>query len=154
MSGVVRRANTERSNSTDAATDRSGTGATAPTESREFPVRADPPMENFIGEQNISRFVEQFIIAHDPRTRQTLQKLLIEEEKKFGFNSGQLEKIQRRISACKERIDQHERLIHKARANGHDTSAAERVLDNLIELQEFFWCYHQVVLEAINRNRL
>lgn len=105
-------------------------------------------MHEFVSEQNISRFVDQFQIAHDPYTRKTLQKLLLEEWNRFGFNSALLERIQRRIEECKSRIDQHERLIHKARLKGHNVAAAERVLNNLIELQEIFWSYHQVVLEA------
>jgi hypothetical protein len=111
-------------------------------------------MHEFVGEQNISRFIDQFQIAHDAQTRQTLQKLLLEEENRFGFNSEQLERIQQRISECKARIDQHERLIHKARINGHNVAVAERVLNNLIELQEIFWSYHQVIVEAVNRSKL
>jgi hypothetical protein len=34
------------------------------------------------------------------------------------------------------------------------TATSERVLNNLIEVQEIFWSYHQVVLEAVNRDKL
>lgn len=154
MSDVVQRTNTERSNSTGAETGRSWSGETARKGFRESLALTNSPMQKFIGEQNISRFVEQFPSAHDPYTRKRLQTLLIEEENKFGFNSEQLESLQQRIKECKGRIDQHERLIRRARANGHDTSTAERVLNNLVELQEVFWSQHQVVLETLNRSKL
>jgi hypothetical protein len=124
------------------------------TGNREVPTRWYPSMQEFVGEQNISRFVDQFQIAHDPHTRQTLKKLFVEEENRFGSNSEQLERIQQHIKICKERIDLHERLIHKARIKGHNVAVAERVLNNLIELQEIFWSHHQIVLEGVNRSKL
>jgi hypothetical protein len=111
-------------------------------------------MHEFVGEQNISRFVDEFQTANDAHTRQMLKKLLLEEENRFTFNSEQLGRIQQRIKQCKARIDLHERLVHKARIKGHNVTAVERVLHNLIELQEIFWSHHQVVLESVNRSKL
>jgi hypothetical protein len=136
----------------DAITERSN--ETSRTANREPPARWYPSMHELVGEQNISRFVDEFQTAHDANTRLTLKKLLLEEENKFAFNSEQLVRIQQRINECKARIDLQERLIHKARIKGHNVAAAERVLDNLVELQEIFWSHHQVVLEAVNRSKL
>jgi len=47
-------------------------------------------MHEFVGELNISRFVDEFQTAHDAHTRQTLKKLLLEEENRFAFNAEQL----------------------------------------------------------------
>ena len=148
MSGAVKDAITGGLNPIDAETDR-----TQRTGYGEAPTQWTS-MHKFVAEQNISRFVDQFQIAHGPHTRQTLQKLLLEEENRFGFNSEQLDKIQQWIKECRGRIGQHERLVNKARINGHDVAASERVLNNLVELQEIFWSYHQVVLEAVNRSKL
>jgi hypothetical protein len=135
----------------DAITERSKTPRTA---NREAPARWYPSMHEFVGEQNISHFVDEFQTAHDAHTRHTLKKLLLEEENRFAFNSEQLVRIQQRINECRGRIDLQERLIHKARIKGHNVAAAERVLHNLVELQEIFWSHHQVVLEAVNRSKL
>jgi hypothetical protein len=148
MSSVVKDAITGGLNPIDAGTDR-----TQRTGYGEAPTQRTS-MDKFVAEQNISRFVDQFQIAHGPHTRQTLQKLMLEEENKFGLNSERLEKIQQWIKECKARVGLHERLVNKARINGHDVAASERVLNNLIELQEIFWRYHQVVLEAVNRSKL
>jgi hypothetical protein len=111
-------------------------------------------MQKFVGEQNVFRFVDQFQIAHDQNTRKRLQTLLLQEENRFAFNSEQLERTQRCIKECKARIGEHESLIQKGRANGHNTATAERALNNLIELQEVFWNYHQIVLKALNQSGL
>jgi len=140
-------------NSTATETGQGGSRQTKRTVN-EPSARANPPIQKFVGEQNIFRFVDQFQIAHDPDFRKKLQTLLLEELNRFGFNSEQPERIQRWIKECKTRIGEHERLIEKGRANGHNTATAERVLNNLIELQEVFWNYHQVVLDALNRSKL
>lgn len=135
----------------DAMTER--TNATPRAANGDAAARWYPSMDEFVGEQNISRFVDEFQTAHDANTRYTLKKLLLEEENKFAFNSEQLVRIQQRINECKARIDLQERLIHKARIKGHNAAATERVLHNLVELQEIFWSHHQVVLEAVNRSK-
>jgi hypothetical protein len=145
---VVQHRNTGRANSKEIDSGQSGRQEML----REPAAHAN--LSNFVAYQNISRFVDQFQIAHDPDTRKRLQTLLLEELNRFGFNAEQLQRVQQRIRECKVRIDQHERLINKARINGHNVAAAERVLKNLMELQEVFWSYHQVVLEALNRSKL
>jgi hypothetical protein len=150
MGSVVKE--TGRANPIGMESERSGAVETQQIQ-RSTPTQK-PSMDEFVGEQNISRFVDQFQIAHDQQARQTLQKLLLEEMNRFGLNLEQLRRIEKRINECKAHIDQHERLIQKARINGHDVRTAERALNNLIELQEIFWSYHQVVLEAVNRRRL
>jgi len=118
------------------------------------PSRVRQSVQTFVAEQNVSRFIDRFSIAHDAYTRQTVQKLLLEEENGLGFNSEQLDRTQRCIKDCNARIEQHERLIHKARLNGHDVATAERVLSNLIEIQEVLWSHLQVIIEALNRSKL
>jgi hypothetical protein len=115
---------------------------------------AKPTRDEFVSEQNISRFADHFVVAHDPSKRKTIQRLLLEQETRFGFHSEQLERIQQRITECGVRIAQHERSIQKAKANGYETATSERVLSNLIELQELYWSYHKSVLEGLNRSEL
>lgn len=104
-------------------------------------------------DKKISRFVDHASSAHDPHARKKLQTLMLAELNGYGFNLEHLEVVQGLIQKCQARIDQHEQLIQKTRVNGYNVATAERVLNNLIELQECFWSHHQAVLEALNRSK-
>ena len=58
----------------------------------------------FVSDLNIARFLDKLRLEHDPAMRTVLQRLLIEEEDKFGGNVERLSTVQRHIAEGNRRI--------------------------------------------------
>ena len=108
----------------------------------------------FVGDHNFARFADKLQWELDPAKRKMLHSLLVEEERRLGFNLEQLDKAERRVSDGEARIARQEALIGDLRAAGHDIRKAECLLDNLIEVQEMFTTYHRLILDTVNLSRL
>jgi hypothetical protein len=106
----------------------------------------------FVSDLNIARFLDKLRLEHDPATRTVLQRLLIEEEDKFGGSVERLSTVQRHIVEGNRRISLQKALVAKLAANGEDIGPAEITLSNLVEIQRIFEQYRQVILETIDRN--
>jgi hypothetical protein len=111
-------------------------------------------MAKFISDHNVEKFVDQLRWQLDPSVRTALQRLLLEEERRLGFNFEQLSMVNRQLSAAKERITAQKRLIERLGIKGHDTASAECLLNNLLGIERIFKQYRQVILDSINRNGL
>ena len=106
----------------------------------------------FVSDLNIARFLDKLRLEHDPAMRTVLQRLLIEEEDKFGGNVERLSTVQRHIAEGNRRISLQKALVEKLAAGGEDAGPAERTLSNLVEIQRIFEQYRQVILDTIDRN--
>jgi hypothetical protein len=106
----------------------------------------------FVSDLNIARFLDKLRLEHDPAMRTVLQKLLIEEEDKFGGSVERLSTVQRYIAEGNRRISLQKALVEKLAANGEDIGPAERTLSDLVEIQRIFEQYRQVILDTIDRN--
>jgi hypothetical protein len=111
-------------------------------------------MAKFVNAHNVEKFVDQLRWQLDPSVRTALQRLLVEEERRFGFNLEQLSMVDRKLSEAKDRISAQERLVERLRIEGHDTASAECLLNNLMGIERIFKQQRQVILDSINRNRL
>ena len=110
-------------------------------------------MAQFISNLNVARFVDKLKLEHEPTRWAILQKLLIEEEDKFGRNAERLSKLQRHITESNRRIGLQKAVIERLRANGYDIRLAETTLTNLFEIQRIFKHRRQAVLDAMDRDR-
>jgi hypothetical protein len=106
----------------------------------------------FVSDLNIARFLDKLRLEHDPAMRTVLQRLLIEEEDKFGGSVERLSTVQRHIAEGNHRISLQKTLIEKLAANSEDIGSAERTLSNLVEIQRIFEQYRQIILDTIDRN--
>jgi hypothetical protein len=108
-------------------------------------------MVRFVRERNVARFVDQLRLQYDPTIRAVLQRLLLEEIRKLGFNFEQLSMVDRQISEATERIRAQTDIVERLRIKGHDTTRAERLLRNLVEIQEIFEPQRQFIADSIHQ---
>jgi len=106
----------------------------------------------FVSDLNVARFVDQLQWQNDPATRAVLQRLLLEEVCKFGFNLDQLSMVDRQISEARERIRAQKNIIERLKIKGHDTTRAESLLGNLVGIQTIFEQHRRVILDSANRD--
>ena len=111
-------------------------------------------VERFVIDGNISRFVDRLRIETDPCRQQTLKRLLIAEESRFGATCDRLQMVERYLTEGEERIANQRRLVAAMRNNGGDVSAAHRTLCAFESIQDLFQTVHAAVHEAIERQDL
>jgi hypothetical protein len=106
-------------------------------------------MAKFVIDHNVERFVDQLRSQSDPTIRTVLQRLLLEEVRKFGFNLEQLSMVDRQLSEARARIRAQKKIIEGLRINGRDTMRAEHSLGNLVGIQGIFEQYRQVIVNTL-----
>ena len=111
-------------------------------------------MAKFISAHNVEKLVDQLRWQLDLSVRTALQRLLLEEVHRFGFNLEQLSMVDRQLSEAKERIRAQERSIEGLRVKGYDTASAECLLNNLVGIERIFKQHRQLNLDSINALRL
>jgi hypothetical protein len=109
-------------------------------------------MAQFVGNLNVARFMNRLRVEHDPATRASLHKLLLEECSNLGFNLGQLGSLQRTVIEGRARIAIQIAVVETLSSNGQDVRLAESTLSNLIEIQRTIEQYRQVMLDATDPN--
>jgi hypothetical protein len=106
----------------------------------------------FVSSLNVARFVDRLRVEHDPAIRRSLNRLLLREWDNLGINLGQLGNVQREVIEGRARIAIQIALVETLTVTGQDVRLAERLLHNLIEIQNTIEEYRQVVVEAMDRN--
>jgi hypothetical protein len=117
---------------------------------REAPMNE---VDRFICDGNISRFVDQLRRETNPARRETLKRLLIEEEDRFGAAEERLQMVERNLTDGAALIDRQARLVAELKAGGRDAGAAERMLRTFEMTQELFERCHAQISEAKDRLR-
>ena len=107
-----------------------------------------------VSDLNVARFVDRLQLELDPAKRASLQRLLLEEEDKFGRRAERLSDVQRHLAEGSRRIALQKALIENLKANGQEVRLAERTLSNLVEIQRIFEQYRHVILDAIDQKHL
>jgi len=107
----------------------------------------------FIQSENLSRMSEQFSQTTNPETRETLRRLLLEEEDRYGYYSEQLDFACQRLSDAKRRANRQKSLIKEMKSNGDDTQEAEKLLYNIQEVSKLFLSFHNRILQSLMRTR-
>jgi hypothetical protein len=114
-------------------------------------------MENttqFVNDLNVARFLDKLRFEHDPATRASLRRLLLEEEDKLGRSIERLRKVQCHVAEGTRRIALQKALIARLRADGKDVTLTQTTLRNLIDIQQILEQYRQVLRNSIDENRL
>ena len=110
-------------------------------------------MVPFVRDRDVARFVDQFRLQHDRTIGAVLQRLLLEELRKLGCNFAPLSMVDPQISEAKERIRAQTDIIERLRIKGHDTTWAERLLGNLVGIQEIFEQKRQFIADSVNQSQ-
>ena len=90
-------------------------------------------MNRFIRDQNIANYFERLHTEEDGQTRVTLQRLLVEEERRFGEAEEQIEQLDRLISRCQRHIS----TIEGHQASIGSSPLSDRLLKNSHDLVFF-----------------
>lgn len=118
-------------------------------------ARGDPMdgMERFIGDGNISRFVDMLRAESDPVRQDMLRRLLIEEENRFGTAVERLTMAERYLRDGETHISRLARSVHEAKNNGHDYSRAQRTLELSLAIQELFQEFRSTLHNGVEKQR-
>ena len=111
-------------------------------------------MDKFIARENVLHLCTLLHAETDPQKRAQLNKFLVEEEDKLGVSHAQLEFANRLIADGGVRMARQLALVDHLFGNGHDTSAATRLLDLMRETFGLFEDYRRKILATIENNRL
>jgi hypothetical protein len=111
-------------------------------------------VDRFIAQENIKHLRNRLWSEGEPGLRSSLQKLLVEEEDKFGANVEMLADLDRHIDDGNHRIARQRVLVATMRRDGNaGLGLASNVLDTMIETQGLHERYRVQVLAAVERNR-
>jgi hypothetical protein len=104
----------------------------------------------FASDLSMARVLDKLRAEHDPATRESLHRLLLEEWSKRGFSLKQLGKVRRQMIEASARIAIQKAVVETLAANGQDVRAAEETLGKLVEIQRMFeQLYRAVVADAM-----
>ncbi len=85
-------------------------------------------MEKFVARENIRHFRHELENGVDQPRRETMLRLLVEEENALGLTREQLGKLDRHISRLSEIMARHFALMDNLRGLGQPTERAENIL--------------------------
>jgi hypothetical protein len=111
-------------------------------------------LARFVSEQNIGRFVEALSRETDPNRQDTLRRLLIEEENRFGLFAERLELAERLLGDGATRIEEQTRVVESLKAQGADPTEAERLLRNFVRVQEIFRSFLSILVGSQDQTKL
>jgi DNA-binding CsgD family transcriptional regulator len=111
-------------------------------------------VSQFASEQNIARYADLFCHETDFAEQGRTRALLVSEENRFGFHSEQLERVDLHIAHGRERVGQQRALVSRLERQGGDTRVAVALLAGLVELLDLFERHRNLILDALDRNRL
>jgi hypothetical protein len=111
-------------------------------------------MDRFIARENIKHLRNRLWSEDDAVVRGSLQKLLVEEEDKFGASIDLLSDIDRHIDDGNHRIARQRDLVATMQRDGHAGLAlATSVLETMIDTQGLHERYRVHILAAVERRR-
>lgn len=102
---------------------------------------------------NILCFADQLRWETDPARQDTLKRLLIEEENRFGATEEHLGIVELKLADGAERIARQRRLIAELKCGGGDAASAERLLRTFEMIQELFERFRDQIHRARDRRR-
>jgi hypothetical protein len=96
-------------------------------------------IEQFVIDGNVSRFVDLLRSETDPRRQDSVKRLLIAEEDKFGRTGFCLQMLERHLTDGAEIIAKQKRLIAQLVDRGDDPYGAELALHRFESIQILFY---------------
>ena len=106
-------------------------------------------LQPFISDQNITRFVAQLRRESNAVRQDTLKRLLIEEEDRFGASVERLHMVERYIADGAAQIARQTRIVSELKSNGGDVAHAELTLQNSRMIQDLFMSFRASISEAV-----
>jgi hypothetical protein len=100
---------------------------------------------------NILCFSDQLRWETDSARRETLKRLLIEEENRYGATEERLRIAERKLTNGAERIARQRRLIAEMKSENGDTASAERTLRTFGMIQDLFERFRDQIYDARKR---
>jgi DNA-binding CsgD family transcriptional regulator len=111
-------------------------------------------MSDFATEQSIDRYADLFCRETDCAEQRRTRALLVGEEKRFGFHSEQLDRADLHIDHVRERVVRQRALVDRLERRGGEARVAVALLAGFVELLDLFERYRNLILDALDRNRL
>lgn len=107
-------------------------------------------INSFVDRENLTRFRSELEkgVQNGP-VRSLLLDLLVEQEKRFGINQEQLEKVDRHIVRLRQIIAGQVELVDRLRGKGLPSDRAEVVLDTLNDMMLVHQSYRETIVAAI-----
>jgi hypothetical protein len=107
-------------------------------------------VDSFIGKHNLEHFANRLGVESEPARRETLLRLMVEEEDKLGCGLEQLGIAEDRIVAGNKRVAMQRAVVARLGDGGHDTRLASEVLTTLVKAQALFEDYRQKIVRQLD----
>lgn len=90
-------------------------------------------MDKLIAQQRIANLRQQLETEGDVERRDTILRLLVQEEDKLGLTHEQLDEIDRQIARMQQLVSTQLEMIAALKTRGQSVETAERALHNVID---------------------
>ena len=107
---------------------RAGDGASPPR------GHAVDTVDTFVAQQNVTRLRHELENGASGQRRDTMLRLLVQEEDKLGLTQEQLTEMDRQIARMQQLVTAQLELIAALKAYGPSAEQAERALHNIIDV--------------------
>jgi hypothetical protein len=107
-------------------------------------------LERFVHEQNLTRYIDLLESAAYPAEVGQLQKLLIEEEDRFGSLEQRIDQADDLISRGLANLRRQQELVARLHEDGHDTAKAETVMRAMHQMIEVMGRYRRSLADRAN----
>ncbi len=111
-------------------------------------------MRPFASEQSIAGYATRFCDEPDAAEQNRMRVRLLGEERRLGFGLEQLDCADRQIGHVRELVARQRALVSRLEARGNDTRLDIATLASLLEMQDLFERYRNLILDELDRNRL
>jgi hypothetical protein len=112
--------------------------------------------DRFVCHGNILCFSDQLRWEMDGARQQTLRRLLIAEENRFGAfgaTEERLQVVERKLADGAELIARQKRVIAETKNGNGDPASAERLLQTFEMIQDLFESFRDQLYDATKRRR-
>ncbi len=106
-------------------------------------------MDRFIARENVKHYRRELENGVDGPARDTMLKLLLDEENHLGFTREQLNKLDRHIARLREIMARHVDLMDQLQSIGRPLERAPIVLATLNELMATYLTHRQSITKAL-----
>jgi hypothetical protein len=107
-------------------------------------------MQNYVHSQNLTRYVDLLETETDSAKLGQIQKLLIEEEDRFGSLAQRLDEAERLIRDGEERIRRQQALTQRLGEDGHDRARAEALLATMARTLQMMLEYRRKLADGLD----
>jgi hypothetical protein len=110
--------------------------------------RAELPVQKFVHDLNLARFIEQLESETDPTRRTQLRALLIEEMDRSGSLGERMDQTDRLISRAAARLREQEACVAQLQTERDDALSSEVLLAHMSQILELMTQYRLALAQA------